>query len=237
MSALSTDALTSQFAGGPPKPKAKREDLAMVPTTDFKVFARRWDAKITKIINSHGMGAYVDDIKQEIFLRMSYKKDGLNGLERYDPSRARFSTYCYTLILIVVRNYRSRVLRQRKWEISESAIYREDDPSNYQSIEVLAERGQVVAKEESSLKETDFKLQLAELREHLSRYEPRSVFFREGEVITRDLVTFFDLLLKDKSRKEIQDYLEYSTGSIGAMYEALRNVPQLKELLDRPVEE
>lgn len=230
MSALSTDATSPLPASIPIKSK-KREDLAMVPTTDFKVFARRWDAKITKIINSHGMGAYVDDIKQEIFLRMSYKKEGLNGLERYDPTRARFSTYCYTLILIVVRNYRSRVLRQRKWEVSESAMQWDDD-SNY-SLESLVDNVAGAVKEETSLKETDFNLQLSEVRQHLSRYEPRSVFFREGEVITRDLVTFFDLLLKDKSRKEIQDYLEYSTGSIGAMYEALRNVPQLKELLDK----
>jgi len=196
---------------------------SMKPRTSVREFIENWDLKIIKIASSYGMADFVDDIKQEIFLEIIKIKEGKNGLERYDPTRAAFSTYVYQLILTKIRNYRAKVQRQHKWEVGECSLKPTGDSNT-----VYWERGETETQEN-----IEFWLQLKNVKTQLKHYKERSCIWREGECISRDLHTLFELVQKDFSRKEIKEYFEYSTGSVGAMFDLLRQVPELLELLNK----
>lgn len=198
---------------------------SMAPTISMNDFVRNWDAKITKIVASFGIADHADDVKQEIYLDILKLKEGKNGLERYDAKRAAFSTYVYQLILVKVRNYRSRVIRQHLWEVSESSFTSQDPDAPQQSP--------LDRSDYESQDNVEISLQLENLKNSLKHYPSRSFIFRDGECISRDLLTLFECIMKDMSRQEIKEFFDYSTGSIGAMFEQLRDVPELLELVGR----
>ncbi len=81
-----------------------------------------------------------------------------------------------------------------------------------------------------SARRVEFKLQLEQIMQVLQRYPARSSFFRGGECIVRDLHSLMEQLMQDRSRDEIVKHFDYSTGSVGVLYEKLRAIPELREL-------
>lgn len=212
--------------------------------TNIRDFVREWGPKIDKIISSKGLQDVGEDIKQDIYLYIITPDSnpesptfGKNGLEQYDPSRAAFSTYVYALVMMRVLNARTKRLRELGLmpyshdsdaeHVEEARQARRRDKDEANSYDVT---GQV-----SDLSRTDFILQVEKVIEALRRYPVRSsIFNADGECITRDLATLFKLILEEKTREEIVDYFKYSTGSVGVMFDQLRQVPevqQLKEML------
>jgi len=82
----------------------------------------------------------------------------------------------------------------------------------------------------TDLERTEFIMQVQNIMDVLRFYPSRSEIWRDGECITRDLLTLMELILQGKSREEIVKYFEYSTGSVGVMFENLRKVPEIEEL-------
>lgn len=216
-----------------------RQPIRAVSTVED--FVAQWDRKIDKIISSYGLQDYADDIKQDIYADVittdadrESPTYGLNGLERYDPQRGAFSTYVYGLVLTRVRNARSRRIRELSlMPFSHDATSPSDDEGRAGR---LRDRNESNAMElmgkASDTERMEFQMQIAHAKEALKYYPVRSYFFRDGECVTRDLSTLLDLVLAGKSREEIVEYFNYSTGSVGVLFDQLRQVPELKELRD-----
>lgn len=221
----------------PPKPPKRKK---IVATTDMKVFVEQWDRKIDKIIASHGLKDLADDIKQDIYCNMIIPDSdpesptfGMNGLERFDPKRGAFSTYVYALVLTRVRNARSRRIRELGLMPFSHDMLTPNNSEDGKSAR-LKDRNEAHAYElagkASNMERTEFQMQVDNILEVLRFYPVRSDFYREGECVTRDLVSLLQLILGGKSREEIVEYFEYSTGSVGVMFDQLRKVPELLEL-------
>lgn len=215
------------------------------PCKTMEEFIAQWDKKLNKIIASYGLLEFTDDIKQDIFLDMCTPEDnpesanyGKTGLEAYDPNLGAFSTYVYGLVLMKVRNARAKYLRETRVmpfsnEAAESKSKDRGDNSNsIHPRDKLEMHGQEIEGVRSDMDRVEFKMQLNNILDALSTYPVRSFFFRDGECITRDLKTLFELILSGKTREEIIDHFQYSTGSVGVMFEQLRQVPELLELRD-----
>jgi len=82
----------------------------------------------------------------------------------------------------------------------------------------------------TDLERAEFAIQLQDVLDALRLYPVRSFFFRDGACVTRDLATLLELVLRGKSREEIVAHFEYSTGSVGVMFDQLRQVPELQQL-------
>ena len=204
----------------------------MSPCKTLNEFIKNWDKKIDKILQSYGMGDQAEDIKQDIYLYICTKDEhGKNGLERYDPARGAFSTYAYALILTKARN----AVARRKRDLALIPFSHDGSDDAYDDNMTASRRDRREAEMMArtgvdSAKRVEFSLQLQQVMDALRTYPVRSSFFRNGECIVRDLPTLMELLLQDKSRDEIVEYFDYSTGSVGVMYEKLRSVPELREL-------
>lgn len=199
-------------------------------------FVSQWDRKIDKIIHSYGMGEHVEDIKQDIYEHMcTPREDGKTGLEAYDPARAHFSTYVYGLITTKVRNARAKRIREDVTMVMIDHLSDEDGDENMASwsrgkLEIQSDNA---AGNMSPNERMDIYLQLNHIRDLLSRIPSRSHFFKEnGELVMRDLLTLFDLIMQGMPRGEIVRFLNYSTGSVGVLFDQLRQLPELKELRD-----
>lgn len=213
---------------------------ALKPVSTMDEFVKKWDKKITKIIASFGLIDYTDDIKQDIYLEMctpctdpDNPNYGKNGLEAYDPARASFSTYAYGLILVKVRNARTKRMRElgvMPYSHDASETFHDADGASTRTKDRTEANSQELSNDISSQGRAEFQIQLNDVRKALKTYGVRSYFFRDGECITRDLETLFNLILEGKSRDEIVNHFQYSTGSVGVMFEHLRNVPELQEL-------
>jgi hypothetical protein len=197
------------------------------PVATLEEFMAKWDSKLDNIIRSFRLHEYTDDLKQIIYTRI-FEDDGLN---RYDPKKGSFSTFVYALVLTILQNARKQYLRERAtMPVSFDALafddgYRQDTP----------ERGRFSAQKIASLrvdeeKSRDFHMQLRIVREALRRLPVRSFFYFNGEAKTRNLATLFELIMEGKSREEICQELQYSTGSVGIMYDELRKVPEVLDL-------
>jgi hypothetical protein len=200
-----------------------------------------WDKKITKIIASFGLQDLTDDIKQDIYLEMctpntdpSHPNFGKNGLQAYDPNRGAFSTYVYGLLLVKIRNARTKRMRElgvMPYSADSIADHNSDpDSHGSRAHDRLEAHGQELSNETSTVLRAEFQMQLANIKEALKKSPVRSYFFRNGECITRDLSTLLQLILEGKTREEIVEYFQYSTGSVGVMFDMLRQVPELHEL-------
>jgi hypothetical protein len=211
------------------------------PISTMEEFVKVWDKKITKIIASFQLQDLTEDIKQDIYLEMctpnsdpDHPNYGKNGLQSYDPNRGAFSTYVYGLLLVKIRNARTKRLRELGvMPYSHDAVsdYASDPDSHAsRAHDRMEAHGQELSNELSSVTRAEFQMQLQNIKEALKSYTVRSYFFRNGECITRDLSALLELILQGKSREEIVEYFEYSTGSVGVMFEMLRAVPELMEL-------
>lgn len=203
-------------------------------------FIKQWGKKIDRIIMSYGLQELADDIKQDIYADIITPDSdpdsptyGQNGLERYDPAKGAFSTYVYGLVLVRVRNARSRRVRElglmpfshdiSQWDNGDdgrATRFRDKNEANAQEL----------SGKTSEIERTEFAMQIKHAVEALRNYPVRSYFFRNGECVTRDLSTLLELVLKGKTREEIVDYFCYSTGSVGVLFDQLRSVPELQEL-------
>jgi len=203
-------------------------------------FVGQWDRKIDKIIHSYGMGEHVEDIKQDIYEHMcTPRDDGQTGLEAYDPKRAHFSTYVYGLITTKVRNARAKRIREDMSMVMIDHLADEDGDDNMAAWTrgKMENQSRTLTGQLSPNERMDIYLQLDNIREHLKRMPSRSYFFKDnGEVVMRDLYTLFDLIMKGMPRGEIVKYLRYSTGSVGVLFDQLRQLPELKELRDMVAE-
>lgn len=205
-------------------------------------FVKHWDKKIDKIIASYGLQDMAEDIKQDIYLDVATPDKnpdsptfGQNGLERYDPLRGAFSTYVYGLVLVRVRNARSRRVRELGLMpfSHDGTSYDQGDDGRASRIKDRNEaNAQDISGKTSEIERAEFLMQIEHAKDALKNYPVRSYFFRDGDCITRDLATLLDLVLQGKSRDEIVSYFEYSTGSVGVMFDQLRQVPELQELKD-----
>lgn len=206
------------------------------PLTDWPQFHKAWDRKIDHIIASMGMADLSEDIKQDIYLVMCSvnPETGKTGLESFDPTRGSFSTYVYALVLIKAKNARAK--RQRELGLMpfshDESKYEGDDSMSSWAKDKLEAHGAELSGAWSEQERAEFRIQLDGVMAALSVKPVRSHFFRDGECVTRDLRTLFDLILDGKSREEIVEYFNYSTGSVGVMFEQLRQVPELVELRD-----
>lgn len=218
----------------------RRKKIKHVKT--LKEFIEQWDKKLDKIIASHGMQDMAEDIKQDIYLCIATpdsKPDsptlGQNGLERYDPKRSAFSTYVYGLVLVRVRNARAKRVRElglmpyshdtSKYDVDDEGrqtTRRDRNEAHSYDLDGKA----------TDLERTEFNIQLRNVLETLRTYPVRSYFFKDGECITRDLATLLELIISGKTREEIVEYFQYSTGSVGVMFDQLRRCPELQELKD-----
>lgn len=217
-----------------------RKPIHYVPT--IPEFVKQWDKKIDKIIASYGLQDLAEDIKQDIYLDVATTDKnpesptfGKNGLERYDPLRGAFSTYVYGLVLVRVRNARSKRVRELGLMpfSHDGTTYGQSDDGRASRIKDRNEaNAQDLSGKTSEIERAEFQMQIEKAMEALRNYPVRSYFFRDGECVTRDLATLLDLVLKGKSRDEIVNYFEYSTGSVGVMFDQLRKVPELEELKD-----
>jgi len=197
-------------------------------------FVRQWDRKIDRIIHSYGMGDHVEDIKQDIYEHMcTPRANGQTGLEAYDPQRAQFSTYVYGLITTKVRNARAKHVRESSMTVMMDHLADGDGDENMAAwTRAKMEKQSAVLNGNTSPDERmDINLQLRSIHEILQRHPSRSYFFDEsGELIMRDLSTLFRLIMQGMPRGEIVKYLRYSTGSVGVLFDQLRQLPELKEL-------
>jgi len=203
------------------------------PTKDINEFVKQWDKRIEKIIRSHGMGEHMEDIKQEIYMRIIQD----DGLEKYDPTRGSFSTYCYALILTKVRNARTKFYRERR--IVPVSLEQKDVPENTeyangrQRDRLELHAMSLIGQSENPVRNIEVQRHIESTLDILRRQtEVRSHFFRDGKCITRDLATLLTLILEGKTREEIVEHLDYSTGSVGILFKELRERPELKELFD-----
>lgn len=219
---------------------AVRKAIRAVSTVEE--FVEQWDRKIDKIIASYGLQEFAEDIKQDIYTDVitpdsNPESDtyGQNGLQRYDPKRGAFSTYVYGLVLTRVRNARSRRIRELGlMPFSHDATFMasEDDGRSARKKDKNEAHAYELSGKACALERKEFQMQINNALEALKYYPVRSYFFRNGECITRDLATLLKLVLSGKSREEIVNYFEYSTGSVGVMFDQLRQVPELQELKD-----
>lgn len=197
-------------------------------------FVRQWDRKIDHILTSFGLGENVEDVKQEIYESMCQRDPitGLNGLEKYDKEKASFSTYVYAMVLTKARNAKAKRIRENQI-IQHANFYSSDDDDESManwSRDRLEAKSAIITGQRSERDRVEFKLQIKDVFAILRTYAPRSDFFRDGECVVRDLTTLLELILQGKTREEIVTYFDYSTGSVGVMYDQLRQVPELKEL-------
>lgn len=204
--------------------------------TTMAQFVKEWDRKLDHIITSFGLGESTEDVKQDIYEAMCVPdpETGKNGLEKYDPARSSFSTYVYAMVLTKARNAKAKKIRENSMIQLQNFHANEDDDeslSNWSRDRIEA-RSAILTGQRSEKDRVEFRLQLKDVFNVLRTYTPRSDFFRNGEVIVRDLTTLLQLILEGKSREEIVTYFEYSTGSVGVMYESLRSVKELQELCD-----
>lgn len=202
------------------------------PTLSYVELVKQWDKKIEKIIRSYGLVEDVDDLKQEIYLRILEN----DGLANYDPARGAFSTYMYAVIVMKVRNARTK--RRRELGLMPFTMEAKDfmdgeDDSNGRRQRDRIEVSSLVARGElNPQRRTEIKIQIEKVLDVL-RFQPvRSLFYRDGECITRDLRTLMIKILEGMSREDIVKYFDYSTGSVGILFKELRDVPEVKELWD-----
>lgn len=201
---------------------------AITPVLTMDDFIKQWDKRLDRIIRSYKLWEYCEDIKQEIYLRIFEN----NGLAKYDPTIGSFSTYVYAVVLTKIRNFRKRYSRERAAmpvSLDEAAVDQDGAVSD------TPERGKLSAEQVHGMRlvsdsEKEFELQVQAIRRILAACPVRSTFFRDSEVVTRDLLTLFDMIVEGKSRAEMTEHFEYSTGSVGIMFEDLRKIPEVQEL-------
>lgn len=208
-----------------------RKRSKYVCVSSIEAFIPLWEHKIDRIISSFNMQDYADDIKQDIYLEMCKKdENGLNGLERFDSEKGSFSTYVYALILTKVRNARSKRIRELAlMPYSQDQMTEREDRSP-RGKDRLELRGKRLSGGISEKRRVEFKIQLENIMKELKRLPVRSYFFRNGVCVTRDLATLLEMILKECTRDEIVRYFGYSTGSVGVMFDRLRNVKEVIEL-------
>lgn len=207
------------------------------PVKTYEEFIKIWDKKIEKIIRSYGLLEEVQDLKQEIYLRILEN----NGLANYDPTRGAFSTYIYAVVVMKVRNARTK--RRKELGLMPFTLEAKDfldgeEEGNGHRHRDRTELNSLIAKGElNPQRRTEIKMQIEQVLEVL-KYQPvRSLFYREGECITRDLRTLMIKIMEGKSREEIVEYFEYSTGSVGILFKELREIIEVQELWDLVVDE
>lgn len=202
------------------------------PVTSYVEFVKQWDKKIEKIIRSYGLMEDIEDLKQEIYLRILEN----DGLANYDPTRGAFSTYIYAVVVMKVRNARTK--RRRELGLmpftmeSKDFIDGEDDSNGHRQRDRTELNSLIVRGELNPQRRTEIKLQIEKVLDVL-RFQPvRSHFYRDGECVTRDLRTLMVKILEGMSREDIVNYFDYSTGSVGILFKELRDIPEVQDLWD-----
>lgn len=211
-------------------PEKKLETERIVADKTLKTFISIWDRKITSAIHRLGMGEYVDDIKQDIYLFMSRRDEhGRTGLEAYDPEKAALSSYVYWLVNVKALNFKAKLKRDRL----QLATKPKDDPLEGRYSPQSDERSEFWLQLERILSELDDCITSDSSSFFTQNTDSDRRFFGgPGRLITRDPRTVIELLLQGVTRPELHKALHCSVEEVDEIFAKLQQHEDLKDLLE-----